>query len=335
MATFRERGGKVQARVQRGEQYISKSFGSKKDAQLWARGVEREIDLGTYAPPASIQGTVGDLLRRYCAEVSPLHRGGAVEAIRLQAMERTQLANIPLASATAKAMAAYRDKRLEQVSPATVLRELQILSSLFNHARREWEYQIANPVADIRKPSPSRGRDRVLEHGEEGRLMAALSGGGRGNNGQFHEGTRNPWIKPLVEFALESACRRGELLALTWKNVDIKKRVAYLDITKNGDKRAVPLSTKALAILKSLPRRNDGRIFPITANSLKAAWNRAVERAGIEDLHLHDLRHVAVTRLAAKLPNLIELAAVSGHKDLKMLRRYYHCRPEELALKLG
>lgn len=335
MATFRERNGKVQARVQRDGQYISKSFSSKRDAQMWARGLEREIDLGTYAPPASVQGTVGDLLKRYREEVTPRKRGFAVEAIRLASMERSAIARLPLASASAKAMAAYRDQRLGQVSSATVLRELQILSSMFNHARREWEQNIGNPVADIRKPSPSRGRDRVLEPGEECRLLAALSGGGRGDNGQFHEGTRNPWLKSLVEFALETAMRRGELLSLMWRDVDTKKRTALLDITKNGDSRTVPLSTKAVAVLQSMPRSIDGRVFPITANSLKAAWQRAVERAGIEDLHFHDLRHCATSRLATKLPNIIELGAVTGHKDVRMLGRYYHVKAEDLALKLG
>jgi integrase len=294
------------------------------------------MDQGAYLDRSIVERTtIGDLLRRYREEVAVTKRGGHVEAIKLTAMERTALARLPLVSATARAMAAYRDERLAQVSPSTVLRELQILSSVFNHARREWECPIGNPVADIRKPSPARGRDRVLEPDEEKRLLEVLDGGGRGDNGRFHEGTRNPWVKPLVLLALETAMRRGELLALIWNNVDTKRRVAFLPMTKNGESRTVPLSTKALEVLQALPRSLDGRVFPITENGLKMAWQRAVKRAGLDDLHFHDLRHTAITRLADRLPNVIELAAMSGHADVRMLKRYYHTKAEVLALKLG
>jgi integrase len=87
--------------------------------------------------------------------------------------------------------------------------------------------------------------------------------------------------------------------------------------------------------LDSIPVSISGRVFPITADSLKMCFVRACGRAGIEDFHFHDLRHEATSRLAEKLPNLIELASVTGHKDLKMLRRYYHPRVQDLAAKLG
>ena len=147
---------------------------------------------------------------------------------------------------------------------------------------------------------------------------------------------------PVVLFALETAMRRGELLSLTWKDVDLKKRVAYLEITKNGTARAVPLSSRAVAVLESLKEEKDGvqalsvgKVFKTTDAALKKAFERACERAGINDFHFHDLRHEATSRLAEKLPNLIELAAVTGHKDLRMLKRYYHPRAEDLARKLG
>ncbi|EQD71400.1 phage integrase family protein [mine drainage metagenome] len=124
-------------------------------------------------------------------------------------------------------------------------------------------------------------------------------------------------------------------------NVDLKARTAYLSDTKNGESRTVPLSSRAAALLEVLQRGAeskggiDGRVFPITAQAVKLAWMRACKRAGLEDLHFHDLRHEATSRLAEKLPNLIELAAVTGHKDLRMLKRYYHLRATDLAKKLG
>ncbi len=129
--------------------------------------------------------------------------------------------------------------------------------------------------------------------------------------------------------------RRGELLALRWENVDTKKRTAYLPMTKNGDARTVPLSSRAVSVLETLPRSIEGHVFPISENALKLAFVRAVKVAGIKDLHFHDLRHKATSRLAEKLSNVLELSAVTGHKDLRMLKRYYHPRAADLARKLG
>jgi integrase len=112
-------------------------------------------------------------------------------------------------------------------------------------------------------------------------------------------------------------------------------RTAFLPETKNGESRAVPLSSRAAAVLESLPRTDDPRVFKTTTQAVKLAWKRACKRAGIKDLHFHDLRHEAASRLAEKLPNLIELAAVTGHKDLRMLKRYFHPRASDLAKKLG
>jgi len=158
---------------------------------------------------------------------------------------------------------------------------------------------------------------------------------GSKRTGAYRVGTRNPWMRPLVQLAIETAMRQGELLALRWENVDLTAQTAHLEDTKNGESRTVPLSSRAVAVLEALPRTDDPRVFPITSQAVKLAWKRACKRAGIEGLHFHDLRHEAASRLAERLPNLIELAAVTGHKDLRMLKRYYHPRATDLAKKLG
>jgi integrase len=129
--------------------------------------------------------------------------------------------------------------------------------------------------------------------------------------------------------------RRGELLSLHWENIDYSKRTAFLQLTKNGDSRTVPLSTRAIETLQALPRSIDGRVLPINFAALETNFKRARERAKLENLRIHDLRHTAVTRLAERLPNLIELSAVSGHRSLAMLKRYYHPRAEDIARKLA
>ena len=129
--------------------------------------------------------------------------------------------------------------------------------------------------------------------------------------------------------------RRGEILGLHWERINLKEQTAFIPLTKNGQSRTVPLSLSAIAILKALPRNLDGRVFPVNGPALSAAIERASIKAIIKDFHFHDLRHMAITRLAEKLPNLIELSAVSGHKSLAMLKRYYHPNAAILAQKIG
>lgn len=336
MASIRKRGDKWQARiVRKGFPPIAKSFLTRNDAELWGRAIERELDVGAYIPRSNAEGiTVKELIKRYTSEVVPKLRGKETESIRLATIE-DKIGSTRLTALTPLTAAQYRDERLNDVCPSTVLRELQTLSAMLNHARREWGLIFQNPVEAIRKPTPNRGRDRRLEPAEEQRLLNALEYEGRRENGQIGKGARNTWIKPLVLLALETAMRRGELLALDWRQVDLKNQTAFLPLTKNGDSRTVPLSSKAIAILRALPRTLSGQVFPVTPNALKHAWTRACASAKIIDLHFHDLRHEATSRIAEKLPNLIELASVTGHKDVKMLARYYHPKAEDLALKLG
>jgi len=284
------------------------------------------MDRGNYISRSEAESTtLGDVLQRYIVDVCPSMRGGTEDTIRLRAMCRTRLAKLSMAALTPMAIAAYRDERLKQVAPGTVIRELAYLSAIVNHARREWGINITNPVASVRKPPSPQGRDRVLSAEEECRLLAALAPTGR----------RNPWLRPMAILSLETAMRRGELLQLRWQNIDLASQTAFLPMTKNGTPRTVPLSRKAVDLLRDLPRCIDGSVFPINAPAHHKAFERACKRAGLVDLHWHDLRHTAITRLATKLPNLIELAAVSGHRSLTMLKRYYHPSAADLAKKIG
>lgn len=327
MASIRQRGNKWQARIARmGFPPEVKTFGTRQDAERWARSIETEMDRGSYVSRSRAESTtLGDVLERYIVDVCPSMRGGAEDTIRLRAMCRTRLAQLSMAALTPMAVAAYRDERLKQVQPGTVIRELAYLSAIINHARREWDINITNPVASVRKPASPQGRDRVLSAEEEARLLTALAPTGR----------RNPWLRPMAVLSLQTAMRRGELLQLRWQNIDLDNQTAFLPMTKNGTARTVPLSRKAVDLLRELPRCIDGSVFPINAPAHHKAFKRACQRAGLADLHWHDLRHTAITRLATKLPNLIELAAVSGHRSLTMLKRYYHPSAADLAKKIG
>lgn len=339
MATIRNKGPfQWHAQIRRkGYPIQTRTFQYKAEAEKWARDVEREMDRGVYIDRAPAeQTTFYEILTRYRDEVVPEHRGAESEKLRINALVKDrELVSVKMAALTSRVLAEWRDRRLKTgVSGATVNRELNVMSAAINTARKDWGVHMANPIELVRRPQNGAARDRRLDDGEEQKLLAELDVPPRQENGQF-AGMQNIYIRPLVLLALETAMRRGELLTLLWENIDLKRRVAHLPITKNGDARTVPLSSAAVAVLKGLPRSIEGRVFPVTEDALKKAFTRACKRAEIEDLHFHDLRHEATSRLAERLPNVIELATVTGHKDLRMLKRYYHPRAEDLARKLG
>ena len=293
----------------------------------------------------------GAILKRYKREVTPSKKTADLEGDRIDVLLRDKaLMDLKAAALTGSILAEWRDRRLEKVSGGTVNREIDIISHAINVARKEWKIHIDNPVQLIRRPPKSKARDRRLLPGEEAVLLAAMDGDARRPDGTFRQVARNYWIKSIVLLAIEPAMRRGELPSLRWENVDLERRTAYLPDTKNGEARNVPLSTRAVAVLEALPRAITGQVFPVSENAFKLAFDRSVRRARrtylkeagdnadprfMVGLRFHDLRHEATSRLAERLPNVIELAAVTGHKDLRMLKRYYHPSAEDLARKLG
>jgi integrase len=327
MASIRFRSNKWQARVSRkGQPSLTKTFQTKEDAEKWSRSIEVEWDKGTYQNTHQAQKTTfGELIERYLREVTPLMRGAKEDTIRLKAILKKPITKVNVLLLNSSRIAKYRDERLQEVSAGTVIRELAYFSSIINHARREWGINIANPVLLVRKPPSPQGRNRILSNEEEVDLLKACE----------PKANRNIYTRPFIILALETAMRRGELLSLRWDNIDYSKRTAYLQLTKNGDSRTVPLSGRAIKTLQTLPISIDGRVLPINFAALENNFKRARERAKLENLRIHDLRHTAVTRLAEKLPNLMELSAVSGHRSLAMLKRYYHPRAEDIARKLA
>lgn len=327
MATFRFRSNRWQARVRRkGYPDETKSFATRQDAEKWARALETEIDRGLFVDISEAQRTTfGDLITRYLVEVTSSMKGASEDTIRLRAMMRKPIAQWSMANLSAARIAAFRDERLKEVSGGTVIRELAYISAIVNHARREWGINVPNPVQLVRKPQSPQARSRVLTDEEAAKLLQALEPTGRRSN----------WTKPAVQLALATAMRRGELLALRWEYIDLEARTAFLPDTKNGESRTVPLSTAAVQVLTALPRHISGVVIPVKYFTLDAAFKRACKRVGLNDVRFHDLRRTAITRMAEKLPNVIELAAVSGHKSLMVLKRYYQPKAEALALKLG
>lgn len=207
--------------------------------------------------------------------------------------------------------------------------ELDLLSKVLGYAEKERGITLpaGNPVSKVRKPSPGKGRDRRLVGEEATRLLDQC------------EASSCSYLAPAARLALETAMRQGELLCLRWTDIDQGRGLALLldpDKIKTGETRAVPLTPAALRVLRKIPRSIDGRVFPVDRQSLYGAFKRACGRAGIRDFTWHDLRHEALSRLAERGDlSVLELAAVSGHKQLQMLKRYTHLQAEKLAKKLA
>ena len=166
-------------------------------------------------------------------------------------------------------------------------------------------------------------RERRLNDGEYERLEAAS------------KLTQNPHIWPIVVFAIETGMRRGEILGLTWDNIDLKRRTVFLPLTKNGSSREIPLSTKAVCVLQQQRTRTDTHPFPVNSNAFRLAWDRLRGRAGINDLRFHDLRHEAISRFFEMKLTIPEVALISGHKDVKMLFRYTHLKVDSVVSRLA
>ena len=330
MATIRKRGVRWNVQVRRKDfPPLSKSFLVKADAQAWARKREAEIDRGEtpQAEQAANLKTFGDLLRRYKAEVTPLKRGAMFEQSRIEALLKHPLSNMTTQCLRPANFAAYRNERLKVVAAPTVRRELAILQHCFEVARKEWGVSIApNPIAEIAKPSDGRPRERRVSESEFECLEREL------------RQARNPYVRDVFLFAIATGMRRGEILALVWEHVDLENRTALLLMTKNGEPRTVPLSPPALELLARI-RSNDpnakGQVFPLTANAFRLAWDRMMRRSKIENLRFHDLRHEAISRFFEMGLSVPEVSLISGHKDVRMLFRYTHLKPENVARKLN
>lgn len=329
MASFRKRGSTWRAEVRKGGIYESATFPSKLLAERWA--TQLEADIGAGKRGSTPRKTLGELLQRYAEEVSSTKRSERWERNRIAFICTDPLSQILIADLSSQDMAAWRDRRVRATSPATVRREMTLLNHAINISIKEWGWLTSNPMSQIRKPSDSQARDRRITDTE---LEAICHVAG------YHRdqipGTMTSRVAAALLFAIESAMRVGEIVKLTWDRVDIKARVAHLDMTKNGFSRDVPLSREAIRLLEQLPRvEGDPRVFLLSATaSVDAIFRKIKTKAGIEDLHFHDSRHEAITRLSRKL-DVLALARMTGHRNIKELMTYYNESASEIAARLN
>jgi integrase len=334
MASIHKHRDKYQVRIRRhGLPTITKTFQKLSDAREWARHQERQIDRGELGPDRKVLATLllSSLVERYRDEIVPTKKGADVETIILNAFLKHSICKKRLSELTTADFVAYRDERLKSISGKSLKRQLSPISNMFEVARLHWNIPLQqNPLTELSLKASDNKRERRLRAGELDRLVEAAGK------------TRNPFILPVIRFALETAMRRGEILNLRVRDVDIERCTATIRESKNGYSRTIPLSSLAVALLETTiavmsddAKAGNERLFPITPIALRLAWDRLTKRAKIDDLNFHDLRHEAISRFFELGLTVPEVASISGHRDLRMLFRYAHATHASIRAKLA
>lgn len=345
MATVTKRiakNGDVSYRVEvrlKGHPVQRATFARKTDADRWADSTESAIRENRHFKTSEAKKhTLADLIDRYTTDVLPSKtKKMQADQARQLGLWKSRLGAYSLAEITPQRVGEVRDKLLgEGRAPATVNRYLAALSVAMRHAAREWEWIERAPTENVSRKSEPRGRIRFLSEEERDRLLAAC------------KVSFNPLLYPAVALSLATGMRQGECMNLYWKDPKypppeeawgvVEADRIVLHMTKNGERRIVPLSTTAKGIVAGLGkvrRLDTDLLFPGEVDGypidLRKAWVAALKAAEVENFHWHDLRHTFASYLAMSGATLAELADAMGHKTLSMVKRYAHLCPHHQA----
>lgn len=335
MATIRRRGDlQWQVHVRkRGYSDLFQTCNTRKEAEAWAATIESEMARGVFLCRREAEATtLAEALDRFWDEVASKRRYPKKEEYFIRSWKARPLSKRFLATIRGADLALYRDERRKQKRAENTIRiELSYLSQVFEMARKEWGMEgLTNPVRNIRMPSGSNERDRRLRAGEYELLTSEIRKAG------------NPWLLAAFELAIETSLRQAMIFKLMWSWINLDQRAILVpsQFRSVGNKAVpaqIPLSTKAIAVLKGLSKSIDGKVMGSTQNAVVCAWKKILKsldyKAG--DLHWHDLRHEAASRMFEKGLHPMEVASITGHKNLNTLRRYTHLQATDLARKLG
>jgi len=324
MASFRKRNNRWEVRVRRnGYPTQTKTFTHKADAQIWAKEAELALERGALNLKRGTPSmTLDEAITRYIIEVAIFHKGKASEEYRLRTWKGLLPASKSILNIKTSEISAAVQERLSTVSPASVRRELNLISSVFEKTYREWlDSEMANPVRGVKRPPDSPRRDRRLTTYEKALLFSQLAKASQQD------------LRLAVMLALETGMRLGEIAGLRWASINFESASILLKDTKNGSNRRVILSKRAHQCLEHHPTRND-RVFSLTGSGIQQAFRKVVRQAGIADLRFHDLRHEAISSLFEKGLTLPEVQSMSGHRTLDQLMRYSHADSKRITALL-
>jgi integrase len=350
MAVIDERKGRngetvyrVRIRV-KGRPMETQTFSRRRDAKDWAQAREHSLKAEvTFGAAAHAKKPLSELIDRYFElELPKRHTDQRRMRTRLT-WWRDQIGDVALKDMTPALLAECRDRLLaeahkhyryspksgvgRQKSPATVVGYMMALSHAFTVASKEWGWLTSNPMSNVKKPALPQGRVRFLDDDERDRLLKAC------------ESSDCDVLLPIVVLAISTGARYSEIMNLRWTDIDLERGLARLEKTKNGERRALPLTHKALQLIRDLRERCDskarGLLFPradgMAPMAIQKHWKSAIERAGIQDFRFHDLRHSAASYLAMNGATLAEIAEVLGHRTLQMVKRYAHISDQHTA----
>ena len=311
----------------KGHPAVSASFQRLTDARRWEQATEAAIREGRHFKTAEAKRhTLSDLIDRYEREVLVYEPKNRSNTERHLAYWKSRLGSYALADVTPALIVTYRNElqarmtqRKKPMANATVVRYMASLSHAFTIAIKDWQWLDDSPMRKVSKPREPRGRERFLSDDERTRLLIAC------------RASSSRCLYTVVVVALSTGMRRGEIMKLSWPQVDLQLGRVLLFETKNGSSRAVTLAGHALELMKEMAKvRRIGTelIFygdPLSRPvDLKKPWATAITKAGIADFRFHDLRHSAASYLAMNGATTIEIAAILGHKTLQMVKRYSH-----------
>jgi len=325
MAIIEKRGAaQWRARIRKqGFPSLTQTFTKKAYAERWVRDVESSMDKGMFIDHReAAQTTLANVLDRYELEILPSKKSQKPVKYQIKTIKK-MIGKYYLSHLNSNILAKFRDNRVKNISSETARKDLMLISRVLHTAVVDWGIQLpnGNPVAALRLPKPALARDRRLELNEEELLLKAALDCGR-------------HIHNLIIIAIETGMRRGEIINMQWQYINFQKKTLHIDKTKTDSPRTIPLSNRAINILKKQPRNINGKVWNIRAGSVTQAFIRICKKANITNLRFHDLRHEATSRFFEKGFNIMEVSCITGHKDLKMLKRYTHLKAEDLALRL-
>ncbi len=326
MATFRKVGDRWAAEVCVNGLRKSKRFDTKMEAKSWAS--IKEAELGKMSDGVSDTHTFGDVFMRYANEVSETKKGAHWEIVRLKMFSRFSIAGVRLIDLRREHFEHYIIQRMASIKSSSVNRELNLMSHCLTQARR-WRLMSHNPMDDLKRPKDPAHRDRRISQREIDTILVALN-----YDDNFPVVQQQQKVAVAFLLAIESGMRAGEICNLTARNVNLEEQTAFLPDTKNGRPRTVPLSKEAVRLLRRVePWAEDGSVFGLASGALSTLFKRGVSKTDIKNLTFHDARHEAITRLAKKL-DVLDLARMVGHRDIKQLLTYYNKSAAELAAQL-
>lgn len=320
LPTPRKRGDAYRIEIMFDGQRYSCTRDTAKECQQWAAMKLLELKAGVVDRENNkLTITFNELFEQYHHNVGRYKASSRWIREQLDVFDRKfgLLANKDIGEITPKDLTQWRNNRLKEVSAGTVLKEMSLYSSIFSYAQKELFLIEQNPFFAVSKPKQPKARDRRISDEEIELIISAL-------DYQFGQepSLSQHYVAWAFLFAIETAMRRGEILALTKANV-FEKHV-HLPKTKNGEARDVPLTKKARELL-SLIKHDYPQIIPQSENAFRLMFERTKSKLGIEDLHFHDTRHEAITRLVNKQKLPVEiLAKMTGHKNIKVLVNTYY-----------